>query len=87
MGSSTGTLYTGITNNLTRRVFEHKNHIVAGFTDRYNIDRLLYFETFHDAASAINREKQIKKWRREKKVKLIDSVNPKWKDLSKGWYD
>ena len=87
IASKSGTLYVGITNNLQRRVLEHKNHLVPGFTDKYSIDRLLYIETFANPASAINREKQIKAWRREKKVKLIDSQNPAWKDLSEGWYD
>jgi putative endonuclease len=87
MASKSGTLYVGMTNNIKRRIFEHKNHIIAGFTDKYSIDRLLYVETFAHAASAINREKQIKAWRREKKVKLIESQNPAWNDLSEGWYD
>ena len=87
IASKSGTLYVGITNNIQRRVLEHKNHLVPGFTDKYSIDRLLYIETFANPASAINREKQIKAWRREKKVKLIDSQNPAWKDLSEGWYD
>ena len=87
MASKSGTLYIGMTNNIKRRVLEHKNHLVPGFTDKYSIDRLLYIETFANPASAINREKQIKAWRREKKVKLIDSQNPSWDDLSEGWYD
>ena len=77
----------GITNNIKKRVYEHKNHLIPGFTDKYNIDRLLYFEVIGDASSAIKREKQIKAWRREKKVKLIDSLNPEWNDLSREWYD
>jgi putative endonuclease len=87
MGSKTGTLYVGITSDIKRRVYEHKNHLIPGFTNKYNVERLLYFETIHDPASAINREKQIKAWRREKKVALIDSVNPSWEDLSEDWYD
>jgi len=87
MASKSGTLYVGMTNNIKRRMFEHKNHLVPGFTDKYSIDRLLYVETFANPASAINREKQIKAWRREKKIKLIDSQNPAWNDLSEGWYD
>jgi putative endonuclease len=86
MASKTGTLYVGLTNNIKRRIYEHKQHIVPGFTDKYDIDRLLYFETFKSSISAISREKQIKAWRREKKVKIIDSENPEWKDLSKDWY-
>jgi putative endonuclease len=87
MTSKSGTLYIGMTNNIKRRVFEHKNHLVPGFTDKYSIDRLLYVETFANPVSAISREKQIKAWRREKKVKLIDSQNPAWNDLSEDWYD
>ena len=75
-----------MTSNIKRRVFEHKNHLIPGFTDKYKIERLLYLEMFRDAASAIKREKQIKAWRREKKVALIDSQNTAWKDLSEGWF-
>jgi len=87
MASKSGTLYVGMTNNIKKRVYEHKNHLVPGFTDKYDIDRLLYFEKIGDSASAINREKQIKAWKREKKVTLVDSLNPEWIDLSKDWYD
>jgi len=87
MGSKTGTLYVGFTSDIEQRVFQHKNHLLPGFTDKYNVNRLLYCETFKDAISAIGREKQIKAWRREKKVKLIDSQNPEWNDLSQDWYD
>jgi putative endonuclease len=87
MGNRTGTLYVGITSNIEKRVYEHKCHLIPGFTSKYNIDRLLYVETIKDAVSAISREKQIKKWRREKKVKLIDLLNPRWNDLSQNWYD
>ncbi len=87
MASNTGTLYVGMTDNIQRRVYEHKHHLIPGFSDKYNIERLLYFETINDPASAINREKQIKAWRREKKVALIDSVNPQWNDLSQDWYE
>ena len=80
--SKTGTLYIGLTSNIKRRVYEHKQHIVPGFTDKYDIDHLLYFETLVDSLSAIRREKQIKAWRRDKKVQLIDSQNPGWNDLS-----
>jgi putative endonuclease len=86
MSSKTGTLYTGITSNIKKRVYEHKNHLIPGFTDTYNVNRLVYVEIFGDALSAIAREKQIKRWRREKKVKLIDSTNPKWDDLAADWY-
>jgi putative endonuclease len=87
MSSKTGTLYTGITNDIKKRVYEHKNHIIPGFTDKYSIDRLVYVETFGDALSAIAREKQIKHWRREKKVAIIESANPQWLDLAADWYD
>jgi len=87
MGSKTGTLYVGVTNNLERRVYEHKNHLFPGFTDKYNVERLLYYKQTNNPISAISREKQIKAWRRGKKVKLIDSMNVAWNDLSEDWYD
>ena len=87
MGSKSGTLYIGLTSDIKKRVYEHKNHLIAGFTDKYNIDRLFYIETMSEPTSAINREKQIKAWRREKKVELIDSLNPEWNDLSQDWYN
>jgi putative endonuclease len=87
MSSRSGTLYVGITNDIKRRVWEHKTHLIAGFTDKYGIDRLLYCETMAGSLSAIKREKQIKAWRREKKINLIDSINPQWHDLSKDWYE
>lgn len=87
MGSKSGTLYVGLTNNIKRRVYEHKNHLIKGFTAKYNVERLLYVETTDDALTAIKREKQIKRWRREKKAKLIDSLNPNWDDLSEDWYE
>ena len=87
MSSKTGTLYVGVTNDIKKRVYQHKNHLIPGFTNKYNIDRLLYVETVSDPISAISREKQIKKWRREKKIAIIDSMNPDWKDLSDGWYE
>jgi putative endonuclease len=75
-------LYTGVTNDLTRRVWEHKNHVVNGFTAKYKLDRLVYYEQFSDAISAITREKAIKAWRREKKNDLVRKLNPKWEDLA-----
>jgi len=87
MSSKTGTLYIGMTNDIKKRIYQHKNHLIPGFTNKYNIDRLLYVETVSDPISAISREKQIKKWRREKKIAIIDSMNPDWKDLSDGWYE
>ena len=79
------TTYVGVTSNLERRLYEHRNHLVPGFTSRYNVNRLVYFETTSDVHAAISREKEIKAWRREKKVRLIESVNPDWKDLSLEW--
>ena len=87
MASKSGTLYVGITSNIKKRIYEHKNHLIPGFTDKYNIDRLLYVETMGNPASAINRETQIKAWRREKKITLIDSLNPQWNDISEDWYE
>jgi putative endonuclease len=84
MTNQSHTLYVGITNNIRRRVFEHKNRLVEGFTCRYKIDTLVYVEPFSDALSAITREKQIKRWRREKKLLLIVQSNPDWRDLSDG---
>ncbi|NOX88024.1 MAG: GIY-YIG nuclease family protein [Calditrichaeota bacterium] len=75
-------MYVGVTNNLVRRVYEHKNKLIDGFTQKYNINKLVYYEVFMDVRYAIEREKQIKKWRREKKNKLVNTKNPEWKDLS-----
>jgi putative endonuclease len=83
MTNCSQTIYTGITNDLARRVYEHKNKFATGFTKNYNINILVYYESKSDAFSAIAREKQIKGWVRSKKVSLIESVNPDWKDLSK----
>jgi len=80
------TLYTGITNNLERRVLEHKRRLVPGFTSHYRIHRLVYFESASDVREAIRREKQIKGWLRGKKLALVRSMNPEWRDLSEGWY-
>lgn len=79
------TLYVGVTNNLVYRVYEHKQKLVTGFTARYNLTRLAYFETADDAGAAIAREKQIKGWLRRKKIALIESLNPQWEDLSLSW--
>ena len=75
-------LYTGITNDLERRLYEHKNKLIKGFTSKYNVNKLVYFDHTSDVVSAIAREKEIKGWRREKKNKLVESMNPEWKDLS-----
>jgi putative endonuclease len=76
-----GTLYVGVTNDLVRRVYEHKNKLVRGFTSRYGIDRLVWFEVYDDPENAITREKEIKKWRRAWKLRLIEESNPQWLDL------
>jgi putative endonuclease len=78
-------LYTGVTGKLTRRVFQHKNKLVPGFTSRYNLTRLVYYESFVYPDTAIAREKEIKGWRRSKKIRLIESMNPHWHDLAESW--
>lgn len=75
-------MYIGVTNNLKRRLFEHKIKLIDGFSKKYNCNKLVYFELFFDINEAIRREKEIKKWRREKKNNLVESMNPEWKDLS-----
>jgi len=82
MTNKSRTLYTGVTNNLERRVHEHKQKLIPGFTIKYNISRLVFFESTQDIRAAIEREKQIKGWLRSKKIALIESVNPQWEDLS-----
>jgi len=86
MASRSRTLYTGVTNDLERRVFEHKEKLVPGFTAKYKIERLVYFEVTQDIHAAISREKQIKGWTRTKKLTLIGSGNPTWNDLSASWF-
>lgn len=80
------TLYTGFTNDLRRRVSEHKKKIVPGFTSRYNINKLIYFEYFSDGKLAMEREKQLKGLLRSKKIDLINTMNPEWNDLSSDWF-
>jgi putative endonuclease len=80
-------LYAGVTNSLSRRIWQHKNKILPGFASRYNLDCLIYFEEFRDINDAIGREKQIKGWSRAKKIALIGQENPQWNDLSEGWND
>jgi putative endonuclease len=80
------TLYIGVTNDLARRVYEHKHKLCPGFTERYNISQLVYHEECSDVMAAISREKQLKNWRREKKVALIRVFNPPWADLSADWF-
>ncbi len=79
--NKSNTLYIGITNDLIRRLYEHKNKLVAGFTKKYNIDRLIYYEVFDSPEAAIQREKEIKGWIRKKKIDLIKRVNPNFKEL------
>ena len=86
MTNNLKTLYTGVTDNLERRVYEHKNKLIPGFTRRYNISKLAYYEVTSDVQAAIEREKQIKGWLRRKKVALIQATNPRWADLSKEWF-
>jgi len=75
-------MYVGVTNDLKRRLYEHKNKLIKGFTEKYNLNKLVYFEHTQDIYSAITREKEIKKWRREKKNKLVSLTNSEWQDLS-----
>jgi len=81
-----GVLYTGLTNELERRVLEHKNKVVRGFTKRYNLTKLVYYEGHETYDEAFKRERRIKRWRRIWKIELIEKANPEWKDLSKDWY-
>ena len=83
--ASRTSLYTGITSTLPDRIDEHKSKAYSGFTSRYNVNRLVYYEAFSRVDDAIAREKQIKGWRRAKKVALIESMNPRWDDLSRTW--
>jgi putative endonuclease len=80
------TLYTGVTGDLKRRVWEHKTGVHEGFTKRYKIDRLVYYEIYKYVNNAIAREKQIKRWSKIKKIRLIVDMNPAWRDLAEGWY-
>ena len=76
-----GTLYVGVTSDIVRRIWEHRNHVVPGFTKQYNVTKLVYYEEHGDIYEAITREKRIKKWFREWKIELIESLNPSWDDL------
>ena len=82
-----GVLYIGVTNNLERRMFEHKNKLIKGFSSRYNLDKLVYLEAYQFVEDAIKREKNMKKWKREWKINLIVEDNPDWGDLSKDWFE
>jgi putative endonuclease len=87
VASRSHTFYVGVTGDLRKRVFEHKWKEHDGFTERYNCDRLVWFESYQDVRKAIAREKQVKHWRRDKKIALIEKSNPAWIDLSRDWYD
>ena len=87
MASKSRVLYVGITNDIWRHIWEHKNDVNPGFTSKYRLHRLVYFESFRYVGNAIAREKRIKGWLREKKVALIRAANPKWEDLSEGWFE
>ena len=87
MSSQRRVLYIGVTNDLVRRVFQHKTGVFEGFSSQYKVTQLVYYESFDDIRNAIRREKTIKGWLRSKKIELIESLNPKWKDLSFGWYN
>ena len=79
------TFYIGVTGNLQKRIWEHKNKVVEGFTKKYNIDKLVYYELTENIESALNREKQLKRWHRQWKINLIKEMNPEFKDLSEQW--
>lgn len=81
------TLYTGVTSNLEKRIQQHKNGTYKGFSSKYKTNKLVYFETVTDINAALEREKQIKNWRRDKKDMLVKKLNPEWKDLSESWYE
>jgi putative endonuclease len=86
MTNRSKTLYTGVTSNIEKRMWQHKNHEMEGFTSKYNIDRLVYYEQYSDIRSAIDREKKIKNMHRIDKMKLIVGMNPEWTDLSAEWF-
>jgi putative endonuclease len=87
MTNRSQTLYIGVTNDIARRVLGHRSRIPGTFTGRYHLDRLVYVEETNDVVAAIEREKQLKGWTRKKKMDLISSVNPRWEDLSEGWFE
>lgn len=82
-----GTLYIGLTNNLERRIYEHKNKLIEGFTNKYGLNKLVYMESYQYVQDAILREKRMKKWKRQWKINLIEEDNPHWNDLANDWYD
>ena len=86
LSSQRRVLYIGVTSNIEQRVSQHKRHVFRGFTAKYNVTSLVYFERYDSVRTAIRREKNLKDWRREKKIALIEAANPEWRDLSYGWY-
>jgi putative endonuclease len=86
LANRSGTVYVGVTNELERRVLEHRQGLFPGFTKQYKVNSLVYYEEFDYIEDAIQREKQIKAWRREKKDALVNAINPKWKDLAADWF-
>jgi putative endonuclease len=86
LGSFSGTPYIGVSGDLRRRIWRHKEHAIEGFTEKHDVTRLLSFETYHEVLNAIAREKQLKGWTRAKKIALLERTNPKWEDLSLHWY-
>jgi putative endonuclease len=85
LSSRSGTLYSGLTGYFERRIYQHKYDTIEGFTQKYQCHRLVYYESYQDVQVAIAREKQLKRWRREKKVALIEKLNPRWQDLAENW--
>jgi putative endonuclease len=81
-----GTLYIGVTNDLERRLYEHRNNLIEGFTNKYNVHHLVYYEDVNDIQSALQREKQLKRWTRKWKIELIEKVNPEWRDLAEDYF-
>jgi putative endonuclease len=86
LASKSGVLYVGSTSNLTRRMYQHLHGLIPGFTSSYRVNRLVWLDSTPNARAAVVREREIKSWRREKKVRLIESLNPGWADLSSGWF-
>jgi putative endonuclease len=86
LASRTRVFYVGVTSALVRRMYQHRHKLIAGFTRKYNVDRLVYFEETNDVRVALEREKEVKRWRRPRKIHAIESMNPEWKDLSAGWF-
>ena len=87
LASRARTLYTGVTSNLVRRVYQHRQMLFGGFTTKYHITRLVYFESTRNARAAVAREKEVKGWSRATKAQMIESVNPEWRDLAVGWFE